>query len=496
MKRKIPEVIQEEDIIKILNGAKNERDRLAYALGFYECMRVSEVVNLLPEHIDKGQKLLRIKQAKGKKDRNIPIAPEVMRGLKHIPIGVGIRALQVSFGKVTEKVLGRRINFHTLRHCLSEDTEVLTEDGWKRYDELNILSDRIYTYNLYEDKIELSNIDRIHKYNHKGKMYYIQNKYVDCLGTPEHKVFVNIAHIKQKNKKKYTKWDGWDLIRMRDLLDMPNKRLMKFKLSGNYDGAISIGKNKAALLGWILTDGSICKRDKVVRIGQSWTANKCKCEIISNLLKNSGLKYSEKKEKVQMNNITKEPYQMISWRIFKEDSKCFFNWINKDRTPKWKLLNLKREELEEIYKHMMLGDGSRGVELTTQNKKRIDFFRVLCTLINKRAILGYGEKSVLSSGWKYRTHISNRNTCNIQDKHIHEVDYDGVVWCPETKNKTWIARRNECIFITGNSGATHYLNKKKWDLRSVQVMLGHSKIQVTEIYTHVSPQNLIDKMWG
>jgi len=116
MPRKIPEVIIQEDMFKILKATKNEKHKIAFALGFYECMRVSEIVNLLPENIDKGQKIIRIKQAKGGKDRNIPIAPEVFRGLKHIPIGIGIRALQIAFNNITNKVLGSKKNFHLLRH--------------------------------------------------------------------------------------------------------------------------------------------------------------------------------------------------------------------------------------------------------------------------------------------------------------------------------------------------------------------------------------------
>lgn len=47
-----------------------------------------------------------------------------------------------------------------------------------------------------------------------------------------------------------------------------------------------------------------------------------------------------------------------------------------------------------------------------------------------------------------------------------------------------------------HSGATWLLNKKKWNLRQIQYFLGHSKLATTEIYTHVSPQDLIDLDWA
>jgi len=46
-----------------------------------------------------------------------------------------------------------------------------------------------------------------------------------------------------------------------------------------------------------------------------------------------------------------------------------------------------------------------------------------------------------------------------------------------------------------HSGATYYLNVKKWDIRQVQVFLGHSDIKITQIYTHVNPQDLTKLMW-
>ncbi len=127
--RVLPEVITEEELQEILKVTKKQKHKLAFALGFYQAMRVSEVVNLKPEIINKGQKLILIKQAKGKKDRNIPIAPEVMKGLKHLPVGVGVRALQISFKKALKKALDRDdLHFHSLRH--SACTHYLTAKKW------------------------------------------------------------------------------------------------------------------------------------------------------------------------------------------------------------------------------------------------------------------------------------------------------------------------------------------------------------------------------
>lgn len=128
MKFVIPKTITEEELIKILKTIRNNKIRLAFALGFYECMRVSEVVNLKPENINKDLKLIEIKQSKGSKDRNIPIAPEIMKGLKHLPVGCSIRTLQRQFKNKCKEVLEKDCHFHTLRH--SGVTYYLVKKRW------------------------------------------------------------------------------------------------------------------------------------------------------------------------------------------------------------------------------------------------------------------------------------------------------------------------------------------------------------------------------
>jgi len=126
--KKIPTTIKEDELLQILRKTKHKHHLIAFALGFYQCLRVSEVVKLQQEHIDKGRKLLYIKQAKGKKDRHIPIAPEIMGSLKHVPVGCGIRALQIAFKNKAMEVLGKDLHFHTLRH--SGATHYLNVKKW------------------------------------------------------------------------------------------------------------------------------------------------------------------------------------------------------------------------------------------------------------------------------------------------------------------------------------------------------------------------------
>lgn len=131
MKTRIPETIKEEELLKIVNDKElkdKPKKRLAYLLGFYNCLRISEIIKLKPEDFTPNDKLLHIKEAKGNKDRNIPIAPEVAKLIKHLPYGKGIRGLQKAFAKDSLRILGKRHHMHTLRH--SGATYYLNEKHW------------------------------------------------------------------------------------------------------------------------------------------------------------------------------------------------------------------------------------------------------------------------------------------------------------------------------------------------------------------------------
>lgn len=145
---KIPEVISEEEFLKLLKTVKKPHHKIAFVLGFYGAMRVSEIVNLTQENIDRGQRIIRIKQAKGKKDRNIPIPPQAIRGLSHIPINIGVRALQIAFKRYALDSLNKDLHFHQLRH--SGATHYLNKKKWStRQVQLLLGHSKVSTTEIY-----------------------------------------------------------------------------------------------------------------------------------------------------------------------------------------------------------------------------------------------------------------------------------------------------------------------------------------------------------
>jgi len=144
---KLPEVITEEQLLKILKNVKRHH-KLAFMLGFYQCMRISEIVKLKPEDINYNLKLIRIIQGKGHKDRNIPIAPQVLKGLKYLPVGIGVRALEYKFKAMTKELIGNGLKFHTLRH--SGITYYLTKCHWSSLEVQRLAGhSRISTTEIY-----------------------------------------------------------------------------------------------------------------------------------------------------------------------------------------------------------------------------------------------------------------------------------------------------------------------------------------------------------
>ena len=504
-KRKVsslPKCIRVEEfplLIKAIpNKKENTKKKIAFLLAYGSGMRISEVLRCKPEHFREKPASIFIPFSKNDVERVVPI-PKGWKNdfFKYIPIERNSRSLQRWFKTFAKKAgLNKQYSFH----CLTEDTEVLTTSGWKNFNNLK-KGESILSYNNKKNLIEKDNINDIISYEYDGELFGIKNKNIDCLMTKEHRIPVRYSKIITKNKIRRDVWTkNIQMFSIMSLLyDIKSKRQIKYKISSYKKDGEKINKNDAGILGLVLSDGNISKRGEIVVI-QSLSANNEKCKIIENIFKNSNIIYSKRIqraiEKVAFGK--KFISQMVVFRILKNKSNNDFimKYIDNKRTPIIKeMLKLHGDSLKEIFKSMMLGDSAHNTyknseyfEYRNQNKKRIDFVKILCILLNQSFCENKDKR-----GYN-RLFIKNKSQIDIINNITKANFYKGKVWCLSSNNGSFIAKRNGTMFITGNSlrhGFATRLLEKGTPINQVQLLLGHQNLSTTSLYTKANPIDAI-----
>ncbi len=125
--RKLPKVIDGEYIKSQLSKIVNLKHRALLTLTYSVGLRVSEVVNLKMEDIDSTRMLIHIKNAKGRKDRIVPLSQKVLELLREywkefkpvVYLFNGQTEGKYSIGscqKIYKKYIDSASSIHTLRH--------------------------------------------------------------------------------------------------------------------------------------------------------------------------------------------------------------------------------------------------------------------------------------------------------------------------------------------------------------------------------------------
>jgi site-specific recombinase XerD len=126
--RKLPRIV-DGDFIKIqLSKINNIKHKAILTLTYSVGLRVSEVINLKIIDIDSKRMIIHIKNAKGRKDRIVPLSKNVLELLRiyfkeYRPVEFlfnGQNSLQYSIGscqKIYKKYIDINTSIHSLRHA-------------------------------------------------------------------------------------------------------------------------------------------------------------------------------------------------------------------------------------------------------------------------------------------------------------------------------------------------------------------------------------------
>jgi integrase/recombinase XerD len=125
--KKLPRVIDGDYIVSQLSKIQNLKHKAILSLTYSAGLRVSEIVNLKIEDIDSKRMLIHIKNAKGRKDRVVPLSPQLLPLLRDYYKAFspnnylfnGQTSEQYSIGscqKLHKKYIDVCTSIHTLRH--------------------------------------------------------------------------------------------------------------------------------------------------------------------------------------------------------------------------------------------------------------------------------------------------------------------------------------------------------------------------------------------
>ncbi len=126
--RKLPQVIDSEFLINRISKITNLKHKAIIMVAYSVGLRVSEVINLKIADIDSKRMLINIRQAKGKKDRIVPLSQNVLNTLReyyrdekpkqYLFNGQDGRPQYsaTSCNQLVKNYLGRNYHFHLLRH--------------------------------------------------------------------------------------------------------------------------------------------------------------------------------------------------------------------------------------------------------------------------------------------------------------------------------------------------------------------------------------------
>lgn len=135
--KRLPEILSKEEVGRLLKSVSNLKHRTALMVMYSGGLRIGEVVKLKIKDIDSDRMLIRIEQAKGKKDRYTVLSAVTLVSLRaywraYRPIGPwlfegmdkqthwSVRSLQEVFRRAVKRAgIQKAVSSHSLRHSFA-----------------------------------------------------------------------------------------------------------------------------------------------------------------------------------------------------------------------------------------------------------------------------------------------------------------------------------------------------------------------------------------
>lgn len=336
--------------------------------------------------------------------------------------------------------------------CVSEDTEALTNEGWKFLDELTG-TEMFAVLDEHTREMVWERPSKIHVSHRTGSMILFHNTRVNHLVTPGHSLYVrtrssysgcyNFSKKLAKDAPSYPYWQG--VVAAGGWTGSETAIVIPDSRSGRCRGRQLDASKSAELFGWYLSEGST--EQWRTTISQSVDVHPEFYAEISSLLKDMGFRPLESSKYIRVGNTALSEYLSTEFGSGSYDKKI----------PQW-VKNWPKHLLEKLMSSLLKGDAHKQSDnnyvLTTASDALIDDVQEICIKLGWRANATSRMVFPVNDGGSYvgtarRLHITKNPYTLLPEP--EEIEYSGKVWCPDLGGKIWLSRREGKPIWTGNS---------------------------------------------
>ena len=358
-----------------------------------------------------------------------------------------------------DKALIDRVGNKNKHACFSDDTEVMTLQGWKYIKDVT-KNDDIITLNPETSNIEYQKPTNLFEYDFKGELIHFKGKHIDLLVTDNHKVYISDGR-KLKNRQ-YDERE-FNLVEASEVFDTQHYHT---KRSNGVQIRNNIPNNLCKLIGFFIGDGTY-------RGGKTIEFHITKERKIT-YLKNLGFIY----------RIGANDRHIIE--LHEDDVHWFRDiYLNNKGMTDSQISKLNSDNIKNIFDGWVNANGDYNlykigsIEIATTSAQAIDTISRLVVLCGWDFSISHIRRAKEDTIWRNGkiTKKENVKDCykiriiryeldvrfnNSQNENKPEYKYyDGKIHCLEVPNHIIMVRRHGKQIWSGNSTLEHiYINYK------------------------------------
>lgn len=338
-------------------------------------------------------------------------------------------------------------------YCLDEETEILTQQGWKKDVEVG---ENIAAFDIKTGEIlytpALAKVRR--PLNEDEFFCSIKTPSIDIRVTNKHRMVYD-------NKRKA----GWKIKTAEELAEMTSGSYIPVSGQGKFRG-VPLSDSELSFIGWVMSDGTINPKNGQITITQG--EHQPWLEEIQKTIDGCNFKYNRFKRK--RDTQYKSNSDAIVWTISKGKPRATHKnrrgwgdiepYLSKDLSEK--LSDMTERQFDIFVKALHLGDGSkqtgqdwtrRSYHISTGNKVFAERLQIMAIARGYRANIA---RHNYNANPLYVIHLKKIDRINIgqsyddRPKWIKEKNTGEMCWCVETKQGTLVTRRKGKVSILGN----------------------------------------------